>query len=196
MSAARRVKPGIAKGRRLPPVWFMTDPARTPDPAGIAANLPRGWGVIFRTFGAEDRLATGRKLARVCRRKGLTFLVAGDPGLARQLRADGVHWPERMLTLKRRRSFSTVSAHARAGLAKAQGAGVDAAIFSTVFDSKSRSAGRPIGALKFRAMVRAARLPVYALGGVSAVTAARLFAPNGKTAAGWAAVDAIVDAFG
>ncbi|HRD28437.1 MAG TPA: thiamine phosphate synthase, partial [Caulobacter sp.] len=45
---------------------------------------------------------------------------------------------------------------------------------SPVFASRSPSAGRPMGVEAFAALVRAAPLPVYALGGVNARTAARL----------------------
>ena len=127
----------------------------------------------------------------------LVLMVAGDPDLARRIKADGVHWPERMLGRRpNHRGLATASAHSRSALVRAQRAGMEAAILSTVFDSASPSAGRPIGALRFRQLVRASPLPVYALGGINAGNAAHVRAAQGARAAGWAAVDAILEAFG
>jgi thiamine-phosphate pyrophosphorylase len=67
-------------------------------------------------------------------------------------------------------------------------AGVEAVVISPVFPSRSPSAGAPIGALRFRILVRTARLPVYALGGVNPRTARAL---KGCGAAGLAAVEAL-----
>jgi len=41
----------------LPALLFFTDPARTPDPAADAANLPKGAAVVYRAFGAPERPA-------------------------------------------------------------------------------------------------------------------------------------------
>ena len=50
---------------RLPGLWLVTDPARTPDPTAAASRLPRGAGVIYRSFGAAGALETARALKRV-----------------------------------------------------------------------------------------------------------------------------------
>jgi thiamine-phosphate pyrophosphorylase len=196
LAAARMGKPAFARnGRRLPAAWFMTDPKRTPDIEKIVARLPRGWGMIFRHFGAADRCAVARAVVCAARARGVVVLVAGDAELARVIGADGVHWPEAKLRAARARHprwIETASAHGRAGLARAKAMGVDAAILSPVFESASPSAGKPMDALAFRLLARGAGLPVYALGGVNARTAARA----GSGAAGFAAVDAIVEGWG
>lgn len=188
----RLAKPSVSKaGHALPRAWFMTDPKRTPDPARIARRLPEGFGVIYRHFGAKDRHETGRRLARVCRQRRLVLLVAADPDLAREIGADGVHWPEaRLLGVRRGNShwIETASAHSHTAMARAAAFGIDAVILSMVFPSKSASAGRPMGAPAFRAMAKGAALPVYALGGITPDNAARI----GKHAAGWAAIEAVM----
>ncbi|MGE3248702.1 MAG: thiamine phosphate synthase [Hyphomonadaceae bacterium] len=178
-----------AKG--LPPLLFLIDRERTPDPLGAAARLPRGAGVIYRHFGAADRLAAGRALARLCRRRGLTLLIGGDAALARALAADGVHLPERLVALARSLPthwLVTAAAHSRGALARAKAAGVDAALLSLIFPSNSPSAARALGPLKAGRLAKAAGLPVYALGGVNARTGARLI---GRGFAGVAAVEAL-----
>ena len=82
----------------LPPLWLFTDANRLPDPRPAVARLPKGLaGVVLRHDGAPDRAALGRDLARLCRARRLTLVVAGDVRLAASLRA-GVHlragrWP-------------------------------------------------------------------------------------------------------
>jgi thiamine-phosphate pyrophosphorylase len=150
--------------------------------------------VVFRAFGAPEALATGRRLAKVARRRGLVLLAGADAGLAARLMADGVHLPERLAHrlpgLRRARPgwILTCAAHSGAALAAARRSGADAVFLSPVFESRSPSAGTPMGALRFAGRVRGAGLPVYALGGINARTA-RLIVRSG--AAGVAAIEAL-----
>ena len=161
----------------------------------IARRLPRGFGVIWRHFGESTRLSTGLALARACHKRGLVLLVANDPPLAQRIGAAGVHWPERQLRGLRTRHpghIETASAHSRAAIMRAKRLGADAVLLSAVFPSRSQSAGRPLGALRFNQLALAAPLPVYALGGIGPDNAARIT----QHAAGWAAIEAVVDAWG
>ena len=171
LAAARQAAPAFARnGRPLPRAWFLTDPKRTPNPERIAENLPPGFGVIYRHYGAKDRFEHGMRLAAICRRRRLVLLVSSDPELARRIRADGVHWPGARLRGVRPRNprwIETASAHSPGALGRALAFGVDAAILSAVFTSASPSARAPIGPLRFREIARNAGLPVYALGGVT-----------------------------
>ncbi|MBU3919396.1 MAG: thiamine phosphate synthase [Alphaproteobacteria bacterium] len=175
-----------ALGPALPPALFVTDPARMEDPGQLARGLPAGFGVVYRHFGASDRSAVAAGLAAVCRSRGLAFLIAADPLLALQVKADGVHWPYRMRHAarrwRRRFALQTVSAHSGRQLRAAAGLPVDAVLLSAVFVSNSASAGPALGALKFAPLVRASGLPVYALGGVTAENAARVARSGGFAA--------------
>lgn len=183
-AAARQA--GAILPEHLPPLFFLTDPDRTPEPASIAAGLPSGWGVIYRHFGDEARHGKARDLARICHRRRLVLLIAADPALAMAVGADGVHWPEVKAGKARQWAgqfkLMTASAHSRAGLARLAYLPVDAALRSTVFPSASASAGPAIGPTRFRAAARQADLPVYALGGVSPQTAARVSGVSGLAA--------------
>jgi thiamine-phosphate pyrophosphorylase len=199
-SAERRVRRvrRIAR-RKLPAAWFLTDPARTPDPLAIVRRLPRGWGVIYRSYGAPDRQTIARALAGACHRRGLVFLVSADPALARAVHADGVHWPEAQAPRwprRPRRGWITQSAHSARSLARASRRGVDAALLSPVFASISPSAGPAKGLRRYFAMARLSRVPVLALGGVNADTAQRLASGNAPHAAGWAAIEGVLSGFG
>lgn len=174
--------------RALPPAFFVTDPARTPDPCAIVRGLPVGFGVIYRHFGARDRAEVAGRLGAICVKRGLKLLIAADPELAARVGADGVHWPYRLRQQARnwrgRFDLQTVSAHSGRELRAISGLPVDAVLWSTVFASRSASAGRAIGVLKFRTLVRGAGLPVYALGGVTPENAG-----SAAMTAGFAAVD-------
>lgn len=180
--AARHLPPS------LPPALFVTDPERTPVPEKIAAGLPAGWGILYRHFGAADREDTAAALASICRGRGLDLLIAADPALAMAVGADGVHWPFRlraeMLQWAPRFPLQTVSAHSVAELRAAAKFPASAVLLSAVFPSRSPTAGKALGALRFRACARASDLPVYALGGVNAANAART-----ADAGGFAAVE-------
>lgn len=196
LAAARIAKPARAgNGRPLPRAWFLTDPRRTPKPERIVERLPSGFGVIFRHYGAKDRFAVGARLAAICRRRRLVLLVSADLDLAQRICADGVHWPEAMLRGVRARHprwIETASAHSPRAISKARRFGVDAAIVSAVFASASPSAGALIGPLRFRQIARNARLPVYALGGVTHGNAARAM----THAAGWASIEGVMSGWG
>jgi thiamine-phosphate pyrophosphorylase len=195
--AAARLAAGAPgrNGRALPPLLILTDPRRTPDPLALAERLSEGSGLVYRAFGAPDALEIARALAAVARRRGLLFLVGADAGLAASSGAAGVHLPERLVSfaprLRARRPawWVTGAAHSAAALGRARAAGLDAALVSAVFPSESPSAGVPLGPVRLASLVRAAGLPVYALGGVNASTIARL---KGTGVAGVAAVGAAI----
>lgn len=180
----------------LPALFLVTDPLRTPDPVGLAARLPPGAGIIYRTFGDPGAAATGRALMAVARRRSLVVLIGSDAALAAQLCADGVHLPERSLNAasRLRARFPswviTGAAHSETALRRAASLDLDAALLSPAFESRSPSAGRPLGPVRFAKWVRSAQLPVFALGGVNAVTAPRLI---GSQAFGVASIDGLVE---
>jgi thiamine-phosphate pyrophosphorylase len=154
---------------------FLTDPARVADPVAVAARLPRGAAVIYRHFGAADRVRTALALQAVCRQRGLLLLIGSDEKLARQLGADGVHLAERQTTRRCGfRGIVTAAAHSRQAAVRAKAAGARAVLLSPVFPSASPSAGQPLGPLRARALAKACPLPCYALGGVNRRTAGSL----------------------
>lgn len=189
----RRACPGKT-GRHLPSVWLITDPSRLADPCAVALRLPRGAGVIYRAFGASDAMTTAQSLAAIARRRGLILLIGADEALARAVGADGMHLPERLVgrarALRRRHPcwLITGAAHSSVALRRADRAGLDAALVSVVFASRSASAGEPMGPVRLAGMVRRATTPVIALGGVNNKTAPRLLATG---AVGLAAVEGL-----
>lgn len=197
---------------RLPALILLTDETRLADPSAAVARLPRGAAVILRHYGltAVERAALARRLRRITRTRGVLLLLAAtdrtDEALALTLRADGIHVPEWRVrqgngpVMHRRRPgwLVTAAAHSLLALRRAAAFGADAALLSPVFATASHpitslTAARPLGVLRFAAWSRLGRLPVYALGGIDARSAARL---RPTRACGLAGIGGFVESLG
>jgi thiamine-phosphate pyrophosphorylase len=149
--------------------------------------------VVFRAFGAADAETQGAELAAIARARGLVLLVGADAALAQRIGAAGVHLPERLAHRARRlkaahpRWIVTAAAHSARAARRALAFGADAVVVSAVFESRSVSAGAPLGPLRLAILARWAGGPVIGLGGVDNKKA-RLLKDTGLT--GLAAVDA------
>ncbi|WP_242077601.1 thiamine phosphate synthase [Brevundimonas diminuta] len=190
--AAAAVSPAAAA---LPAMLFFTDPDRTPRPWETAARLPAGSAVVYRAFGASDAIETGHRLREATADRDVKLLVGLAPDLAEAIDADGLHLPERAADqVARIRSdrpgwILTAAWHGLSPPPK----NLNALILSPVFAAGGASASKiALGVAAFEQNVKAARLPVYALGGVTPENAETL-AYTG--ACGLAAVDAIQSAF-
>ena len=169
----------------------MTDPNRTPNVLRCAANLPKGAALIYRHFGADDKLAVAVALRQICFVRKVQFIIAQDEGLARGVGADGLHLPEKYLKaakkLRTRYPDWVLSGAVHSGAALAHTDGLDAAILSPVFASDSPSAGTALGVDGFRTIAAKASLPVFALGGINTINAKQIL---GSGAAGIAGISA------
>ena len=180
---ARHLKGPRRRNRgALPALILMTDDERLPDPVASIEALPRGSAVILRHYRMADRESLARRLVRLCRRRGIKLLIAGDARLAAAVGAHGLHLPEGMAQRRarhgwaRRRKgwFLTVSAHSRRSLFMAARSGADAALLAPVFTTASHPTTPALGPLRFAAWVRNSPVPVYALGGITRANASRL----------------------
>jgi thiamine-phosphate pyrophosphorylase len=82
----------------------------------------------------------------------------------------------------------TAAAHSLAACAIAKLGGADAALLSPVFPTQSHPGAPHLGATRAMLIARQAPLPVYALGGIDAVTARQL---EGSPFVGVAAIGAL-----
>lgn len=176
----------------IPALYFFTDPERTPDPIAIARALPPETAVVYRHFGASDRVRVAAKLATICRSRRLHLLIAADPELANRVGAAGVHWPERRLPEIQTDAFAlvTCSAHSREAVNRAALWGAHACVLGPIFETQSTSGNAPLGLFRASQIARGSAIPVIAIGGVDARNATRL---SGRGFAGVAAVDAFLD---
>lgn len=196
LTATRGVPETFSRSaRRLPPVFVFTDPQRTPDPAGLASNIPRGWGLVYRHFGSADRGAVARDLARIARDRRFLLLISADPKLAEDVEADGVHWPENRLPMTRRsdrRWIVSASAHSRRSINRAEHIGVDLIFLSKIFASRSSAPTPALGLLRFASVSSTARTPIWALGGINSTNIGRVLKIRPHKIRGVAGIDGIV----
>jgi len=191
--AAAAVSPDAA---RLPPLLFFTDPERTPEPWRVAARLPAGAGVVFRSFGSETALEAAHRLRAVTADAGVRLLIGADAALAEAVGADGVHLPERLadqaasLRAAHPERLVTAALHADGEAVEGASARVLSPVFAVSGPSDVRLALGPEG---FAAIARRQPQPTYALGGVTAANAASLLNTG---ACGIAAIGAIARAWG
>jgi thiamine-phosphate pyrophosphorylase len=147
------------------PLVLMTDD-RKADWAGAARRLPRGSMVVVRARDAKKRLALVEQLHGIA-----PLLIAGDPALAAEIGASGLHLPQvRMKEAAHWRArfphwIITSSAHSLRALMHAHF--LDAVFLSPVFATASHKDTRPLTAVRAAFMAAQAPVPVYALGGIT-----------------------------
>ena len=110
-------------------------------------------------------------LCKEARRHGIQLVVNGDPALAIQVQAAGVHLSAARLLESKSRFLSKshwvgASCHTLEELGLAQSLGVDYAFLSPVFATDSHPESKPIGWDEFAFCVDQVNIPVYALGGM------------------------------
>jgi thiamine-phosphate pyrophosphorylase len=126
----------------------------------------------------REQHALATQAVTLCRARGVPLLINDRVDIALSVGADGVHLPEAGLPiavarkLLGNRAWIGVSCHDAQGLARAAAEGADFATLSPVFASPGK--GTPLGMPAFCALVSAAQLPVYALGGLTPECAQQL----------------------
>lgn len=172
----------------LPRLWMMTDERQGDGLFAAVETLPRGAGIVFRHYGvvgAERRRLFDRVRSQASKR-GLLLMLGGDPPLASAWGADGSHGLARGKA-SAPHLLRSASVHNRSELQAATRAGADFIFVSPVFDTSSHPGAKPLGRLGFGRLASQSRMPVIALGGMSAAHARRL---AGFNIYGWAAIDA------
>ena len=162
---------------KLPALWLVTD-ARTDAPGSFGldraiARLPRGSGVIFRHWHLprDERRMRLEEVRRLCRRFGHALEIAG--------RGYGPPAPHRRLA-----TAHDLREIGRANRFRARTSGA-AILLSPVYPTASHPGARTLGRVKFLLLAKRARVPVIALGGMTAQQFRRL------PVYGWAAIDGL-----
>lgn len=191
-NAARqlRLQSGTAPPFRLA---LMTDENLMPDPLSLVSLLPKDTALIFRHYFAPERATLAKQVREACKLRGLPFLVAGDPALARKVRADGLHLPSWLLPKRGLwQGFSgliSASCHTPKDIHMALQSGIDIGLVSPVWPTRSHPGARFLGPAGLRSLARNTGFPLLALGGMTVERAQRL---HGKNIAGIAAISAFL----
>jgi thiamine-phosphate pyrophosphorylase len=165
----------------LPALLLVSDARNDAVLEAALARLPRGSGLVFRHYHLppEQRRARFAAARRAAHRFGHSVFLSADARTARQWRADGVYGSPAQ------RAAGPViprldSVHSLKELRRtARAAGV---VISPVFPTRTHPRARALGTSRFLLLARHSRLPVIALGGMTAHRARHL------KAAHWAAI--------
>jgi thiamine-phosphate pyrophosphorylase len=120
-------------------------------------------------------------------------LVSGRPDVAMAAGAAGVQLPEAGLPVREvRRAFPALvvgaSCHSLEAARRAEDGGADFVVLGPVFATPGKE--RPLGTERLQEVARALRVPVYAIGGIDASSAARAVAAGAR---GLAAIRLFLD---
>jgi len=117
----------------------------------------------------EELLPLARRLREVTRERAL-LVVNGSLEVAVAVGADGVHLPEDapMLPRPRRGFLVGRSVHSAEAARRAEVAGADYLVAGPIFETRSHPGVQPAGLALVEEIARAVRVPVLAIGGVTA----------------------------
>lgn len=110
----------------------------------------------------------------------MIVILAGEPRLAREWKADGSYGPA-----CRTGQLRLATAHCLREIASANRSHADAALLSPVFPTRSHPGAPAMGSVRFRLIAMRSAVPVIALGGLTASRVRRLQWDR------WAAIDGL-----
>lgn len=171
----------------LPRTWLMSDPRFGDRLYQSVQKLPRGSGVIMRHYDDPNRQEIYKNLARICRRRGLKLILAGDAERCLKYNAEGYYYGRPQKIRKRYNSITLFGVHDEHEIRKAQILGADAYMVSPIYSTNSHKGQRPLGLLRFRKLSRLCDKPVIALGGMNQARFHSI-----KHVHGFAAIDGLI----
>lgn len=166
---------GIMGALKLPQVYAITQAAKL----GVEAFMPRLQAALDKgvrliqvrepDMGPEQLTQFARDVVTMAHGYGARVLVNGDPELANQAGADGVHLQSDQLTRYETQPdlpLVGASCHDREELQRAAHLGVDFALLSPVLPTQSHPGASTLGWERFADLCLDLPMPVYALGGM------------------------------
>lgn len=174
----------------FPPLILITDPSfrdshTSRTIARVATELPAGaFAVQLRAKGIKpsELLTRARELRRLTEGLGVPLLINGDPGIAAEVAADGVHLGRGAPSISEARRtcgpdiFVSVSAHDDDELRRALIDGANAVLVSPVYASPGKGKAQGSRAIREAKDIGKDRFLVYALGGIEVHNVARCHA--------------------
>ncbi|WP_255573881.1 thiamine phosphate synthase [Erythrobacter sp. SCSIO 43205] len=171
----------------LPLIWLISDERNDAELEATLKRLPRKSGFIYRHYHLPDpeRWERFRELRRVAKAYGHTVILSDSAITAKEWGADGIYASPRSLWPRRAGLLHLATAHDLNELGLANRLGADAVLLSPIFATRSHPGGRVLGPSRFRLLASQSRVPVIALGGMTAQRARTLQWPR------WAAIDGL-----
>lgn len=167
----------IVMAARLPDRYLITpdEMAAVDRQTWLAERLQQGARlVLFRAPSLSEQayLEEAVSLRQLCHDAGARLMLHGHPDRLARVEADGIHVPAILLQQLasrpvERETLFAASVHDMAELRQAEQLGVDFVTMSPVAPTLSHPEAMPLGWPAFAELARRARVPVYALGGMS-----------------------------
>jgi thiamine-phosphate pyrophosphorylase len=161
-----------------PAVLVISDrrQARMPIPDIVAAACAAGcrwFSLREKDLAADEQVALAESLVPITRRFGARLTLHGDPALAASAGVDGVHLPAGGDVARAREMLGEkligISIHGAGEAAKLDPAFIDYAIAGPAYETESKCGyGPALGPQGIAAIVGAAKVPILAIGGISA----------------------------
>ena len=165
----------ILRALRLPPVYAIThasDLGRTELLRRLEQALARGLRLVQvreKSLRENELRELAVRVIGLAHAHGARVLVNGNPQLARELGADGVHLTSARLKKTRLRpdlGLVGASCHDADELARAHALGADFVVLGPVLPTPTHPGAAGLGWTRFAALLKDCPLPVYALGGL------------------------------
>lgn len=178
--------------KNLPRTWLMTDPRFGIQLLPSIQKLPAGSGVIFRHYNDPNRHNLYHAIAKICRRRGLTLIIAGYDSGSKTPNSAGHYFGRPYKARirppnKGRNAIILLGVHDAYEIQRAKQCGADAYLLSPVFSTNSHKRQRPLGVLQFRQLSLLCDRAVIALGGMNQMRFQSM-----KGAHGYAAIDGLI----
>ena len=167
------------KGNKLPKIIIVFDDKVFNEKKFSKLKIPKETAFLLRSYKIKERKKIAKQLLKFCKMKKIKLLIGSDIKLAEEINADGIHFPEYMLNkniinkiaIKKIKSMKnkiiTSAAHSLKSIKKAECFGIDAALLSPIFPSKSHPKLKNLGLKKLNKILQKIELPIYALGGIN-----------------------------
>lgn len=158
---------------KLPDIILITDISKLKNPINIISKIPRKSIIIIRDYNIKNRKKYIKKILQKAKYYKHFTLIANDPVLAKETKADGIHLPEYSIhrAAKYRKFFPskiiTASCHSLKSANKAYINKVNAILFSPIFPTSSHPKIKKFNLNNIRKIIKKINIPVYALGGVN-----------------------------
>ncbi len=189
--------------RRIAGLYAIIDPAACRMPAVEVARMAIDGGARVLQWRDKTRdkgaqLADARAIAALCRDAGVLLIVNDHADLALACDADGVHLGQKALPIGAVRPIAGariigVSTNNAAEARAAEAAGADYVAVGAIFPTISKEVTRVADLDRIRAVKRAVRVPVVAIGGINASNIASVVEAGADAAAVISAICAADD---
>lgn len=189
----------VLKAMALPDLMLIT-PFRSANPDELLRRFDQALSqrkalVQFRMDECQPgRQELAKQLLRQCRARGCQMLVNADIDLACEIGAQGLHLNSSQLNSVDLGSLPAgwllgASCHSSEELSRAGDRSFDYALLSPVLPTPSHPGANTLGWDEFERLVRPARMPVYALGGMSTSMIPTAWAMGAQGVAGISLLD-------